>query len=664
MKNLSTNTKQSLSKVFISVVILIYIITTIISSVAFLKTTERLSNRYVRHYTLTQNLLEINKLHAFIDKEIILSRKLANDQQIRKWILQEDNQALTENANVQLKSYHELLSSGTHFIAISSSKNYYLTDITQVGKVLDEYSNADRWFFEAIQKNEDYSLNVNYDNLVNEVRLWINVTVRDEKGNPIALAGSGLYITDFLDSIVKHTDESVNTIMINTVGHIQAHKNKEIIEYNGRVATDKEKIKIYDLIKSENHHTLLKKALIKAKEKNIPQLINIDYDNKPVVLAIAYIAGLDWYNLVLVNADEIMGFKDFLPLILVFLVSAFMLIIAIVLYFNKLITNPIHDLTVVAIKVANGFYDTLVPVKNTNEIGLLGHSFNTMIKEIKKYTTNLEGLIKDRTAELDQSNQELLLAKNRITDSIEYAKLLQNSILPAKDDLKKYLEDYFVIYKPLDIVGGDFYYFKEVSDGFWIAGIDCTGHGVPGAFMTMMVNALVHQIIDMHEDLNPAKILELLHYKTQDTLKTKEDYEHLDNGFDIALCKVNLKEKKLYYAGGGLPLVYSENDDLKEIKGDSLHLGYKINKKYEFKEHSLALKSDQVFYLFTDGILDLPGGPKAYGLGRKQFLDILTSVKSERMSEQKTQLSTKFQEYSSGCTAKDDILVLGFKIKI
>jgi len=597
-----------------------------------------------------------------MEKEIAMSRKLAQDPLIQKWVVNQQDKDLTRQVQEQLDNYRDFISSGTHFLAVKSSLNYYLEDIEQPAKTLKKDSTADNWFFEALERNEDYSLNVDYQESLGEIRLWINVTVRDENGNAIGLAGSGIYINDFLNEIIIHEDNNLKTVLINDQGQIQGHEDRTIMDQNGMSKTDETKITIYDLLKDQQESKLIQQMIYEIKDSSSIKILELKYEGKDCMAAMGFIPQLNWYNLVMIEKDTVMSWRDFLPLILLFVVSALVIILSIIFFFTKLITKPIRKLTLAAEVISKGDYDIHIPVEKENEIGLLGISFNTMTEKVKQYTENLEFLVDERTKELQQTNEELFSAQKRILDSIEYAKLLQSSILPTQVEMDKHFSEYFVLYEPLDIVGGDFYFLKQTEDSIWIAGIDCTGHGVPGAFMTMMANVLLKDILEVNSESGPEEILQKFHFKLKDSLKSQSKFDHLDNGLDMALCKISFQKERLEYSGADLPLIYTDEDGVHEIRGDALHIGYNIDKEYVFTQHDIKLKSGMTFYLLTDGILDYPGGKKGFGLGRNGLMNILKSISRLPLKTQKETIYKQLMDYKGSYKKKDDLLMIGFKL--
>lgn len=266
--------------------------------------------------------------------------------------------------------------------------------------------------------------------------------------------------------------------------------------------------------------------------------------------------------------------------------------------------------------------------------------------------------------ELTLVHEELAESRNRLLDSIQYAKLIQQSVLPADTELDACISDYHIILQPLDLVGGDFYFFRETKDGFCIAAVDCTGHGVPGAFMTMMVNALLNRVIDLNPDDTPAAMLEQLHHLVQDTLRSQTTSGHLENGLDIALCRVYPEEQYLLFAGGGLPLIIARGGHVQEIPGDRLHLGFSsARKSYVFTDHRVDISHGSRYYLVTDGVFDIPGGQYGYGLGRNGLLAIIQGLSNLPLDKQKEQLLSELKAYQNQYPRKDDMLVIGFGIR-
>lgn len=277
---------------------------------------------------------------------------------------------------------------------------------------------------------------------------------------------------------------------------------------------------------------------------------------------------------------------------------------------------------------------------------------NTIISNAK-----LKTLVEIKTNELKEKNKKIM-------DSILYAKNIQNSILPSENMLKKNFKDFFVFWKPADIVGGDFYWFKEKEDGSsYIAVVDCTGHGVPGALMTMVANSLLNRIIDDTNIKNPSKILSELNILFKKAINSNNRDYRIDDGLEIGLCYISPDKSKLIYSGAGISLYYTHNGEVIRIKADNKGIGYKRSKEdYTFKEHIIEIKENMSFYMSSDGYED-QNNPEGKRFGRKNFINLIKKSFNESMVKQKKSFKESIYEYMAGEDQRDDITIIGFKLK-
>jgi len=280
------------------------------------------------------------------------------------------------------------------------------------------------------------------------------------------------------------------------------------------------------------------------------------------------------------------------------------------------------------------------------------------------------GMTVDITKQKDMENEVREIHKHT-RESIEYASLIQGALIPDNQIFRNFFQDYFAIWHPKDIVGGDIYLMNELNENeLIIMVIDCTGHGVPGAFVTMLVKAIERQLMaDIHkdEDISPAKILSIFNKSIKNLLK-QESIDSISNaGFDGGIIYYNKKEKILKFAGAETALVYvDENSKLQTIKGSRHSVGYKKSKAdFEFKEHVLHVKEGMQFYCTTDGYLDQNGGEKGFPFGNRKFCEIIEENHHESMAKQQELFLYKMNEYEKmieNNDRNDDMTVIGFKI--
>ncbi len=208
--------------------------------------------------------------------------------------------------------------------------------------------------------------------------------------------------------------------------------------------------------------------------------------------------------------------------------------------------------------------------------------------------------------------------------SIEYAHRIQNSLLPNIVAVKQFLPQSFFYWKPRDIVGGDIYYVESFENGFLAAVVDCTGHGVPGALMTMMASSGLRRITIDEGCLNPADILSRLNSIIKTSLQQDTEHVSSDDGLDDSICFVSTADKTLTYAGARLPFVYIKNSEIVMVKGDRQSIGYKKSGlDFKFTNHDIDIQDEMVFYLYTDGIVDQLGSEKRIPFGNKRFSNLL-----------------------------------------
>lgn len=274
---------------------------------------------------------------------------------------------------------------------------------------------------------------------------------------------------------------------------------------------------------------------------------------------------------------------------------------------------------------------------------------------IQKRKTNL--VISNQKKEVEHQNRLIQQQKNEITDSINYAQRIQQAILPYRSDIS--ISDFFILYKPKDIVSGDFYFYRETPDGYLAAVADCTGHGVPGAFMSLIGSKELKEITEQSHE--PGKILSRLNKAVKQTLKQNNNDATRD-GMDIVL--VHVSGTRITYAGANRPLWYVSHGqhELKELKATKHAIGGLTDNNQEFEEHVLELEKGDVIYLCSDGFADQFGGDKGKKLSTKKMKEDLLRISSRPMNEQESYLSTTIEAWRGDIEQLDDICVIGIKI--
>lgn len=276
-------------------------------------------------------------------------------------------------------------------------------------------------------------------------------------------------------------------------------------------------------------------------------------------------------------------------------------------------------------------------------------------------------IIKKTKKKLEEQNIELAAQKliiqeknDSITESIDYAKSVQGALLQF-DVSDQYKGDFFILFKPKDIVSGDFFWFSEINDWQIVAAVDCTGHGVAGAFMTVIGHSSLDQIIRKENLSEPALILAELDKQVQ-SATNQSQRTTADHGMDVCLCAIDRKNNKLHFSGANRPLFYFREGELNVVKGTKRTIGDNNSAETDFEQHEITYQTGDIFYLFSDGFPDQFGGDKNKKFMLGNFKKLLEEVHLLDLNSQKDQLESNLNQWMKATEQTDDILVLGFKV--
>lgn len=272
----------------------------------------------------------------------------------------------------------------------------------------------------------------------------------------------------------------------------------------------------------------------------------------------------------------------------------------------------------------------------------------------------LEDIISERTTEIVRQKDEISLQKKELDDSIDYARNIQQAILPDKSEIGNSLPDHFVFFQPKEVVSGDFYWFHDNGEKVFIIAADCTGHGVPGAFVSMVGNNLLNQIIIEKKITKPGRILTQLNTGVNIAFKRKGSASHANDGMDISVCVVDKKNRMMEFAGAKNHLIQVRNGDVLVTKADNTPIGGRTSMNYNFTNHRVEVKEKDAFYIFSDGYPDQFGGPKGKKFMIKRFRKMLSEIYDQPFDQQKQHLHKTFKNWTGNEEQIDDVLVIGF----
>jgi serine phosphatase RsbU (regulator of sigma subunit) len=551
-----------------------------------------------------------SSIESKVAKAIETSLLFTDDTTVGKWVKSSENDLESKVVTVnKMKQIADELGYDTVFLTSAITGNYWSYSKGKLN-LIDKVSKNDPndiWFFNSIKMNKKYEINIDYNKELNNTYVWINVLM-GELRKPVAVAGIGLDLKKVIDGL--NNDDELQGIksmiwMVNNKGIIYLSKDKN---YLGKSIKQVLKDKIAGNILNQSN-------------TSEDFLTSEYYDSQNILYDVAYrsIEKTDWKLIIQIPRSESIGF---LSAVIANIVLAGIIIIVIIIILFNVLTN----------RIANPY------------------------KTAIKLNEELELKISERTLELRKSNEQ-------ISESIRYAKIIQESIMPTCSTMKEIFKEHFIIWKPRDIVGGDFYWSKKYNDGTVFAVCDCTGHGVSGALITSSVNAILNQIIDETNYNNPAGILNELDIEINKSFHTEEIGLSIRNGLDAAI--ICLSKKGITYCGARISVYMSIDNGIIEIKANRASIDgnpKKISKNFE--NYECKIQEEANIYIATDGFTDQIGGEKKLPFGKKRLINELQAVQGFSMNEQGEVFQNMYAKYVGSEEQRDDVTLIGIKYSL
>ncbi|NOZ34337.1 MAG: SpoIIE family protein phosphatase [Chlorobi bacterium] len=305
-----------------------------------------------------------------------------------------------------------------------------------------------------------------------------------------------------------------------------------------------------------------------------------------------------------------------------------------------------------------------IALENANEeLKTVNNDLNNKNEEI----TFQKHIIEDQHEEVKKKNEQITEQNEQIKSSIQYARRIQEALLPPENLISEVLNDYFVYYKPRDIVSGDFYWFKKIKNTVIFAAADSTGHGVPGAFMSMLGIAFLNEIVteDFYasDSCSASLILDGLRDKIKKTLRqTGQGEDQTSDGMDMSIILINTENLTMQYAGAYNPLYIVRNNKLTEVQADKMPVGVYVKDNQNFTNKRAQLQKNDILYMFSDGYYDQFGEETGRKFMKKRFREFLEEISVKSMKEQKEIVDKTFTEWKGTTDQSDDVLLAGIKI--
>jgi serine phosphatase RsbU (regulator of sigma subunit) len=544
------------------------------------------------------------KIDGRIERAKETSLIFAKDPTIIQWIASgETDEKLGANAKEKLTSIAQNYDYANAFV-VSAMTNHYWAEGSQLIQIMSAKNPNDKWFYEALKSGKSIELNIDYNSGRNDTFVFLNTLVGDLE-NPIAVAGVGLSLEEIAKEFRSYKfGQRSNLWLVDNQGKIHLSDDAT---YNGK--------QISDFLPSDVASQIVGDI---DSEGNKPKVVEYTGLHGEIFdLAYQSTKSTDWKLVFQIPRNESIAFLSNIKLNAAIASLIALLLMVFIFY-------------IISRRIANPFKRSLV------------------------ITQEMENQVRIRTHELAEKNQKIM-------DSIDYAKRLQESILPSEDEFSETCREHFVLWRPRDVVGGDFYWVRRIDlERSLIAIIDCTGHGVPGAFMTMAVNSILNQIVDIDNKCeNVGEILAELNRRVKETLHRNDQNQLADDGLDIAICYVE-GNKRLTFAGAKISLYVKRGNQVHVIKGDNQSIGYRrSSQNLEAASHSWEIETGDTFYLTTDGYIDQNGGERDYPLGKKKFIQFIADQSFKPLEEQQESFAMFLENYMGNEPQRDDITVIG-----
>lgn len=410
---------------------------------------------------------------------------------------------------------------------------------------------------------------------------------------------------------------------------------------------------------------------IAALEGKTDARIFNDYRGVPVLSSYKPLQIQDMHWVIMSEIDRDEAFEHVYDLrknMIIVFIGLFITIVFASIIISKKITKPIKQLTSKAQELAGGNLDVHIDVYGKDEIGSLSQSFSDMQHSIKKMVDelndinhNLEQKVADRTQEI-QHQKEMVEEKNReIVDSINYALRLQSAIIPPETKIREKFNDSFVLFKPKDIVSGDFYWMDSKGNNVILAVADCTGHGVPGAMVSVVGANSLNRCVKEFGLRKPSSILDKLRELIVETFEMAN--HEVKDGMDISLISIDREKGKVQWAGAHNPLwiLKHNSNEIIEIKADKQPIG-KFEFAKPFNNHEIDVEPGDCLYMFSDGFADQFGGDKGKKLKASTMREIFISCRNLPMQEQKIKIIDAFEAWKNMLEQVDDVCVMGVRL--
>jgi phosphoserine phosphatase RsbU/P len=638
---------------------------------------DRVRNDLGVAYARDVTLLKQAQMQAPLMRDFALSLRMSDSQVIRDWLLDETNVAKREMALADFEGYRKQFASQEGFVISNLSKNYYSNSKREAPSKepryqIDPTKPAHGWFPKVMAMPTPYGTNVSYDSGLKVTNVWINVLMKDGDRR-IGLVGTGVNLTQFINDFVADSRAGVTPILVDTKGNIYAHPDRNRVADQAATNVQDPSKSLDALLDDEQSRAQAKRVLEFAQQNpGQAQVAMVKMNGKPMQFAASYIPDLRWHVISAVDLDHanLLGWQQLLTYGLIGLGLLIITALGFAYVMDRMVVRRLLSLQRSVQALATGDYQIAAPALEQNrkadEISDLGASFVDMAGRIQRHTQELEDTVRARTVDLQRANTDLQATNSKVAESINYARIIQSTILPTNSLARVFGDQHHVLWRPRDIVGGDFYLLREIRDrqgaasGVLLGIVDCAGHGVPGALMTMLGNAAFEQAISEQlrqgAQITPTHILQNADRIARGMLHVGERERGAATTMDAGLIYFDLSAKQVLFAGAKIDLLMrSGAGEVTRILGGKRSLA--DNKVPSFEDVTLPWDEQAIYVMFTDGVLDQNGEQERFSFGRKPIENLLkqTTLDARAIG---SSLQSQFESFQGQTSQRDDVTLL------
>ncbi len=626
-------------------------------------------NYFGENYVRNLTQLKRQSILAPVARDLALSLRLANSVLTRQWLQDENNPEKKALLFREAEGYRQDFHDRAYFFASAKSHYFYFNDNIKPLSDKPRYSvdpaNASGAWFTSTMSNADdtgYNINVNDDIGLQTTKVWINVLVRED-GRALGVAGTGLDLSSFVKDFITTRERGVTPIIINAAGAIQAHPDRALIAIDTASVAPSLSQTLAGQLPVGAQRAALGAAMAQAQA--LPGTVNtlrVTLDGKAQQLALVYIPELKWHVVTAVDlkAAQVIDQGWLNGVMLALVVVLAVLLLGFGYTVERLVLQPVRHLQRSALALAQGDFSVSLPPPSRDELGDLSRAFDSMASQIRTNTEELEHKVQARTQALEEAGRNIERAYQQINDSIDYASLIQRAILPTHQMHQQLGPQVAVLWRPRDVVGGDFYIFRADGPRYLVGVVDCAGHGVAGALMTMLARSALDLAIGVVGITSPAAILSHFDATMRALLQQGNMPRAIATSMDAGLAWVDPGNRTMRYAGAKISLYQCDGQEVKEIKSARRAIGDRRPASY--LDADITTQTGVTYYLTTDGFLDQAGGDLGYGLGNTRFAQWLLQHAHLSAAQQASALEAALQAYRGNYPQRDDITLLCLKM--